>query len=79
MQAKMLLGLAAPIAWRSHPSQVCRDSSRSSIGPDAASVQRSDHYSAPDMPSAEHVIEPRLSIAPGLEEQGQRSFDAVAR
>jgi hypothetical protein len=30
MQAKMLLGLAAPIAWRSHPSQVCRDSSRSS-------------------------------------------------
>src|ERR1700730_1644957 len=49
------------------------------IGPDSASVQTSGRRSAPDKPPAEHEIEPRLSIAPRLEEQEQQSVDAAAR
>jgi hypothetical protein len=47
------------------------------IGPDAASVQTSGRRSARDKPSAEHEIEPRLSIVPRLEEQEQQSVAGI--
>jgi hypothetical protein len=80
MQAKMLFGLAAQLLGVTNQATfVVIHRAARVIGPDAASVQTSGRRSVPDKPSAEHAIEPRLSIAPRLEEQEQQSVDAAVR
>jgi hypothetical protein len=73
------VGIGCPIAWRTiQAMSVAIHRAARAISPDAASGQTSGRRSAPDKPSAGHEIEPRLSIAPRLEEQEQQSVDAAA-